>query len=175
MGYLYYMETTRLIVVFGLPGTGKTYFSQHLAERLGVEHFNTDVIRNRMGKQGQYDEETKQLVYEALFAQIRDSLLRHHTIVVDGTFYKRKYRDRMKAIAEDMKCPIHFFEVLADEPLALERVGQERAYSEADASVYKLIKDQFEPMGTDHFYIHSERDNIDAMVRQAIDYLVNHA
>ena len=169
------METTRLIVVFGLPGTGKTYFSQHLAERLGGEHFNTDVIRNRMGKQGQYDQKTKELVYEALFAQIRESLLKHHTIVVDGTFYKRKYREQMEAIAEEMHCPIHFIEVLADEAVALERVGKERAFSEADASVYELIKDQFEPMGADHLYIHSERDNIDEMVRKSVDYLVNHA
>ena len=44
-----------LLVVFGLPGTGKTTFARALAARLGLPHFNTDIIRAELGRKQQYE------------------------------------------------------------------------------------------------------------------------
>ena len=36
---------TKTILIFGLPGSGKTYISKCLLEHLDADHFNADAIR----------------------------------------------------------------------------------------------------------------------------------
>jgi len=35
-----------IIIVFGLPGSGKSYFASKLAERINARYINSDVIRS---------------------------------------------------------------------------------------------------------------------------------
>lgn len=39
------MKTGMRILVMGLPGSGKTTFATRLAEKLGADHLNADVVR----------------------------------------------------------------------------------------------------------------------------------
>ena len=43
-----------IIVVSGLPGTGKSYFAEKLSGRLGAVHFNSDKMRNALHVRGKY-------------------------------------------------------------------------------------------------------------------------
>ena len=38
---------TKTILIFGLPGSGKTYISKCLLEHLDADHFNADAIRTQ--------------------------------------------------------------------------------------------------------------------------------
>lgn len=60
---------TSLIMITGLPGTGKTTFAQALADKLNIPSLNSDQVRHEMGKRGQYDEASKKEVYGKLLFQ----------------------------------------------------------------------------------------------------------
>lgn len=67
------MSTRKLVLVVGLPGTGKSTFSRALAAELGARHLNSDVIRVETGLRGKYTPEDKAKVYEELRKRTRSS------------------------------------------------------------------------------------------------------
>ena len=77
-----------VLIVFGLPGTGKSYFARHLARETGTSYLNTDIIRQELGRQGRYDRETSRYIYELLMERMADLLSEKQDIILDGTFKK---------------------------------------------------------------------------------------
>lgn len=165
------MNTAVLIMITGLPGTGKTTVATRLAEYLEVAHFNTDKIRITLGMQGQYSEEAKAQVYTSLLAHTRDRLSKGETVIVDGTFYKEELRQRFIALATHFALRIHWVELRAGEAVIKERVSKKRQYSEADFAVYEKIKALYEPLQDEHLVLDTDRLTLDEMTAQIAAYV----
>lgn len=165
------MQFPTVIAVFGLPGSGKSFFAYHLADHLQAAYLNTDRIRNHLQKRGQYDPQDKQQVYHHLFAQMRQALRKDQKVVVDGTFYRHVLRQQLAAEAGQEGGIIRWIEVRADPALIHERLQQPRSDSEADWTVYELVKAQFEPLDTPHLVLHSTNDNLEKMLQETLKYL----
>lgn len=145
-----------LIIVCGLPGTGKTFLSKELAVRLGAEHLSTDSIRMRLLDRRTYSEEEKKAVYRAMADEAGRLVAAGRDVVADATFYRREYRDMMKAVAE--KGGTGFYAVLCvlDEGKVAGRIDARRAAgseSEADFKVYMALKGKFEPFSGEHLEV----------------------
>jgi predicted kinase len=52
-----------VIVVYGLPGTGKSWLSRRLAREFHAIHLNTDIVRDELGKKGDYSQASRYQVY----------------------------------------------------------------------------------------------------------------
>lgn len=156
-----------LILVMGLPGTGKSYFARHLAEKIGAAYFNTDIIRDKLGLRGQYDAASKQKVYDRLYREAGQKLTEGKTVIVDGTFHRKEGREDLKQIAHENKALLKIFVITAEEEIIRERTAKQRKYSEADFEVYKKVKEQFEPVEEDHHKIESKRNNLAEMLEVA--------
>ncbi len=161
----------KAILVFGLPGTGKTYFSRHLAEETGAVHLNTDQIREKWNKKGQYDEKTKQFVYDKLMDEMIHELRNENDVIIDGTFYEKSKREQFVEKALTTNPEIRFIEIRAREEVVRERLRTDRAYSEADFKVYRKIQSIFEPFVRPHLVLWSTNDNIRHMIQEAKKYI----
>lgn len=161
-----------LIIVSGLPGTGKTSLALALSARLSAEHFNTDMIRDEMQKRGQYDKETKKVIYEELCRRVQGALENGKTVVIDATFYQEEFRLVFLKLAETQKVALHWIELEAAPAVIRQRVSKKRAYSEADFAVYQKIKKAYEPLTIPHLVLPSGRKEVEELAEEALAYIM---
>jgi hypothetical protein len=162
----------KLILVTGLPGSGKTTFASALADRLGARHCNTDIIRHELGMLGQYDLEDKKRIYEQLLASTADSLRSGKTVIVDATFYRNELRKPFLDLAADEGVPVRWIYLEAKAEVIRERMQTERAYSEADFDVYLKIRDQYEPLQSVYLHVPTDFLPLQELLQETMAYLL---
>jgi predicted kinase len=159
-----------IIIVFGLPGSGKSYFANPLAEMMNAEYINSDQVRKEVICQKSYSEEEKLSVYEEMLARMTTAVTQNKNVVLDATFYKHDIRKKfIEGIEQDEN--IWFIEVIADECLIRQRLQTTRTDSDADFEVYIKVKQQWEPFDEPHLVLHSTNNNINRMLHKAAEYL----
>ena len=162
-----------MIIVSGLPGSGKSYFAGRLSQELGAEYISSDLTRKMMDSMGQYAFEDKLNVYDEMARKAGDALRGGKSVVVDATFYRNEMRELFLTLAKLLHQKVVYFEIVADEDLIRQRLSQPRLNSEADLSVYSLVKSQYEALTLEHLVIESRNDNIDQMLKEGLDYVRN--
>ena len=165
------VDSPLLVVVLGLPGTGKTTFARALAGRLGAVHLNTDMLRNELGLRGQYDEAAKARIYEELLQRCQAELALGKTVIVDGTFYRQAFRDRLEGLAREREIVLHWIEICANPETVRQRISEVRPYSEADFAVYRKILEVYEPLQIQRLQLFSDNQTGEAMLSRAMKYL----
>lgn len=160
-----------IIIVLGLPGSGKSYFAQALAKEINAAYVNTDRVRNEKGARGKYSMEDKMLIYQLMAENAREVVLTGKDVVIDGTFYLAKMIDLFRSLSSSTMTSIIFISVVAEEELIRERLSEVRNDSEADYDVYRKIKEEAEPLEIAHLTLQSGRDNIEEMLSAAKQYI----
>lgn len=142
-----------LILIAGLPGTGKTTVAKAFARKYDAVHFNSDTIRREMGLWGNYRPEDKARVYAELLRRARIALTANKTVVVDSTFFRADLRRPFVELADSLDQKIRW--VLASAPAGVlhARVAAPRADSEADEVILEKIQAQFEPLEVPHLVL----------------------
>ena len=160
-----------LIMIIGLPGTGKSYFARILSKSIGAHHINSDQIRHQFGLRGRYDESSKRRVYSALVKEAENLLKKDEkAVIVDATLYKKDLRLPYKDLANRMGVNIFWVEMTADESIIKERISKERPFSEADYDVYQKIKGSYEPLEERHLVLASDKLSNPEMISRALYY-----
>lgn len=167
---IHLIKKNMVIMVLGLPGSGKSYFAGRLAKKINAEYWNSDQIRKEVFPERTYSDSEKKKVYEILLKKMQEAMDREKDVVLDATFYKSKIRE---PFIMNSKENIAFIEVWADENIIQERLNRTRPYSEADLKVYELLKRQWEPLQQPHLSLRSTNENIDVMLEKAVKYLKN--
>lgn len=162
-----------IVIVCGLPGSGKSYFASLLASRIKAVYINSDRVRKKLFGHSEYTEEQKLQVYEEMLRQLMEVLKSKKNAVLDATFYKAAFRKKFMDAIHGMD-QYFLIEMKAKQRLIRKRVAQPRAYSEADFKVFKEIKDQWEPIRENHLTLNSTDDNIENMLLETIRYLQLH-
>ncbi|MEL7250893.1 MAG: ATP-binding protein [Bacteroidota bacterium] len=161
----------QLILITGLPGTGKTTFARALAGEMGLPHYNTDNTRNALGLRGKYDPATKELVYQRLLELTKEQLQHGDSVVVDATFYTPVLRQPFIDLANELEVPARWIELEASEEVIRTRVSFKRPDSEADFSVYLDLKEQYTAPSCPHLKMRSDELLLADMVKRAKSYL----
>jgi predicted kinase len=158
-----------IIIVFGLPGSGKTYFARALANTLQATYINSDTIRETFPDQNRYSRPDKNIVYDMMLNKMMKAMHEGQTVVLDATFYKNDLRRRFTSYVREQDL-VYFVEIVANELLIKDRLSRRRN-SHADFDTYKLVKDDWDPVQFPHLTIQSTDDNITEMISQALDYI----
>ncbi len=160
-----------VLVVFGLPGSGKSYLASRLAQLLGALYYNSDQLRLQLIADRNYSETEKLQVYNLMLWAMEIAISQQKDIVLDATFYKRSIRTMFEERAASLQESFLYVEVTAEEEVIKERVSKPREFSEADFNVYLKLKAIAEPLEQDHLILHSTNHNIDAMLQEAMNYI----
>ncbi|HEY9489757.1 MAG TPA: ATP-binding protein [Chryseosolibacter sp.] len=160
-----------LIIVSGLPGSGKSFFASRLSKKVNGKYISSDLTRKMIDAAGQYAFEDKINVYEEMARLAGDPLRQGKTVVIDATFYRKEMRNIFFTLATLLHQKVAYFEIVADEDTCRERLSHPRLDSEADFSVYKQIKPQYESYDNDHLILESTKDDVDGMLTKAMDYI----
>lgn len=145
------VEHGDVIVVCGLPGVGKSTVSRTIADRVDGAVLRTDVIRQEIVEKPVYTAREKRRVYEELFDRARELVKTGRTVVLDGTYRRRAFRDQARALAGDLGADFELVAVECDESVVERRIAaREDDASEADIEVYRQYRDSFDPLDEDH-------------------------
>ncbi|MFN8415237.1 MAG: ATP-binding protein [Cytophagaceae bacterium] len=162
----------QLVIICGLPGSGKSFLAKRLAQHLHYAHFNTDVERKKLfPTQRTYSEEEKQQVYQHLLQLCRKNLTEGASVMVDGTFYKEELRRPFIHLAQTLGVLSPIIYVTANEEIIQERTEQVREDSEANFAVYLKLKPLFEAINLNYLSVTSTQDNIDTLITECTQYL----
>lgn len=159
-----------VIIVFGLPGSGKSYFAHKLAKELDASYFNSDSIRDSLDLKEKYSRTGKNVVYDILLTRALQAAHDHKTVVIDATFYKKDLRQRFASYIKSFN-EIYYIEITADEELIRKRLSEKRSDSDADFEVYQTIKSEWDKPIFPHLVLQSTNENINGMMQETLEYL----
>ena len=139
------VSPSRVLLVSGVTGSGKTTVAQHLLERLGAVRVRSDVERKRRAGlaaterrpervgAGLYDAETTRVTYEQLARATTAIVDAGFPAVVDATFQRRSDRQLFRALATRLGARLALV-VCEASPQTLRARVAARAARGADAS-----------------------------------------
>jgi predicted kinase len=82
----------RLILLSGIPGSGKTTIALAIGERVGkCVHIETDVVRGMIAKP-QYSPAESRFVYRVAISAAREALKNRYDVVLVASFPKEEFR-----------------------------------------------------------------------------------
>jgi len=143
-----------IIVICGLPGTGKSTLANILSKKINATILRTDEIRKKLFKNPTYSEEEKKLIYRIMLMTANYFAKGKIPCILDATFSKEESRREISLIAEKNKVPIHFIECICDENIVRKRIGnKKRNLSDANWEIYLKIKKEYEPIKFEHTII----------------------
>jgi len=133
---------------------------------------NTDMVRKVLFTKPEYTEDEKTLIYKKLLDEMFHHAHSKKDLVLDGTFYRGDIRADFIKLGKDLNIDLRWIEIVADETIVKERVAKKREYSDADYSIYRLMKKQYEPFDNgQHVRLRSTNKNITQMLQHAEEYL----
>ena len=142
-----------LVLVSGLPGTGKSTLSRMLSDTAHFEVLRSDVIRKEIfataGATGDsaamYSANKTQQVYDECLARARSRLLAGGRVIVDATFQREANRQAFLQLAIDCGVRAIWLECRAPSIVIQQRLAARHGdASDADWSVYELVRKQWE-------------------------------
>jgi predicted kinase len=156
-----YAVPPSLILLCGLPGTGKSHAAGVLARVLESTVCNSDVARKRQAalpptaraevayQTGLYDAEHTAQTYRALLDDTRAALGKGRSVLVDAGFRQAALRAPFAAMAHELAVPVAILHLDPPEAVVVQRLldrqASGRGESDAGVAVYAECKRDFEP------------------------------
>jgi len=162
-----------LIVVSGLPGTGKSFFSRRLAERVPLLVLESDALRKALFSLPSHSAGESLQLFRTIHLLIEELLKDGISLVLDATNLSERFRERLYSIADRTNARLVM--VLVEAPPEVvrqrleDRAGDPEGNSDANWSVYCQMRSSVERISRNHYVVDTSRDIapvIDKVVRE---------
>lgn len=97
-----YMNKQKLVIMRGLPASGKSTYAKQLVEEQGYKRINKDDLR-AMIDNGKWSEKNEEEILNFQTRMIELWLSMHHSVVVDDTNFSERHIKRFNNIADNHK------------------------------------------------------------------------
>ncbi|MBO0728967.1 MAG: AAA family ATPase [Acidimicrobiaceae bacterium] len=152
----------RLVLVGGLPGTGKSTLAAALADRLGYAVLSTDELRHQLEpggggdgyRTGLYRPEVTAATYRALLDQAGRALAMGELVILDASWSDARWRRQAAETAAHRDATLVELVCEVPAPIAEERIRLRRAAgagaSDATAAIARRMAADADPWPTAH-------------------------
>jgi hypothetical protein len=143
-------DPVRLVLIGGLPGTGKSTLAIRVAGALGAALLSSDQVRGQLAAAGQglYRPEMTEATYAELLRLATEALTAGRSVVVDASWHESAWRDRAASLAAAARAEIREFRCVLPTEVIVQRITGGLASdgpSEATAAVVRGLAASIEP------------------------------
>jgi predicted kinase len=155
-----------LIVLIGLPGSGKSYFARQLKSRYPAVILDSDALRQVLFPNPEHTAKEHGRLFPAIHVLIKRLLRRGISVIADATNLKEGNRRPFYALAKETGAKLVIVRVRAPVSVIRERLlkrsgsGQRDKLdrSTADLAVFEAMKGDYERPRKRYFTVHTTRD-----------------
>src|SRR3954447_19945346 len=170
-----------IVIIAGLPGTGKSTLAQALAQRLPAAVLDKDSIRASLFQPAfvEYSQAQDNFCQEIMLQTAAYLLSKHAElkILLDGRTFSRRYqRDRVIEFCSQLGTTWATLECICSEATALGRIAEAVAannhlVANRTPDLYREIRKAWEPIDPPKLVIDTD-ENIESCVGRAARYLI---
>lgn len=110
-----------LVMMYGYPGSGKTYFARQLAEFLGMAHLQADRIRHELFEKPRHDQEEDSVVSHLMDYMCEEFLKSGVSVVYDAGVVRISQRRALRDLTRRLKANHVLIWLQIDKQSAYER------------------------------------------------------
>lgn len=165
-----------LIIISGLPGTGKSYFAQKLAQKIPAVILESDVLRKLLFPAPDYTPRESGCLFEAVHVVAGRLIKQGRIVIIDATNLAEKNREKLYSIAERQGARLIIAYMEAPESVIAERMEKRRSEagnkSDADWAVYLKLRGQVDEIKRPHYTVNTAEDItpfIDQIVKEVTE------
>jgi predicted kinase len=168
-----------LVMLCGLPGTGKSTLAHRLHCRLPAVVVESDRVRQTLFNPSTYTAEESRRVHTVCHILIGWCLRHYYHVVYDATNLYEYHRQLAYRLAERNGARLLVVEVIASEEVIRERLAPRRRgdpaarepddYSDADWEVYLRMRRRAEPIQHEHITLDTSDGDIEQAVERVLE------
>jgi predicted kinase len=158
-------------MVCGLPGVGKTSLAAHLAPLIDAVVLSSDKIRKELITRPTYSKQEIRLIYNIILLIAKYLRNAGLNCIIDATFNKEKSRKEFK---KKLELPVRIVECICPESIIVQRLrARKKGYSDADFSIYKMMKKNYEPIREDHITVDTSQSPLRVIAKEIANQISN--
>lgn len=153
-----------MIVLSGLPGTGKSHFAKELGKRLPLLVLESDRLRKVLAPNPKYTRGESARLFAACHLLIEEYLLQGRLVLLDATNLTEGFRQPLYEIADRVSVPVFLARLTASREIVRRRLSDRGAgmhpsdYSDAGWRIYSRMYPHEEAIARPHLNVDSSGD-----------------